>query len=346
MPGFKIHISASTTLGIAYGGAAFTLYDVPAPTAAVATVLCSVSGMLPDLDSGPGRPLHESVCFAAAAVPMMMMDRFRHWGWDNETMILAGAVAYLFIRFVLGELLKKFTVHRGIFHSLPVALIFCEIAFLICTAGDLNLRYFKAGAIAVGFMSHLILDEIWSIDFRHQRLKSSFGTAFKMWSECRWATALAYAIMIGFTVLVLNDPIWESANPEEEQLHKLASRIVTDVDTVERDASQRFPQQNFNQQTARQQSYPPQQGFAPQQSLPPQQNFAPQGYSQPAYQPPVVQQQIAPQQGYQQPSYPPQNYQQPNYPPQGYSPQAVPQQDYQGQVPYQPGQGSGGQFQQ
>ena len=57
--------------------------------------------------------------------------------------------------------------HRGIFHSLPVALIFCEIAFLVCTAGDLNLRYFKAGAIAIGFMSHLILDEIWSIDFRH-----------------------------------------------------------------------------------------------------------------------------------------------------------------------------------
>jgi hypothetical protein len=243
MPGFKIHISASTTLGIAYGGAAFALYDVPAPTAALATVLCSVAGMLPDLDSGPGRPMHESVCFAAAAIPMMMMDRFRYWGWDHESMILAGALIYLFIRFVLYDLMKKFTVHRGIFHSLPVALIFCEFAFLVCTAGDLNLRYFKAGAIAVGFMSHLILDEIWSIDFRHHRLKSSFGTALKMWSECRWATALAYAIMIATTVLVLNDPVWETAAPGEEQLHQIASRIVNGVETVEQDASQNFPQE-------------------------------------------------------------------------------------------------------
>ena len=102
MPGFKIHISASTTLGIVYGGIGFAVFDVPPPTAALATVLCSVSGMLPDLDSGPGRPLHESVCFAAAAIPMMMADRFKHLGWDHESMILAGAMIYLFIRFGLG----------------------------------------------------------------------------------------------------------------------------------------------------------------------------------------------------------------------------------------------------
>ena len=30
--------------------------------------------------------------------------------------------------------------------------------------------------MTTGFMSHLILDEIWSIDFRHMKLKSSWGT--------------------------------------------------------------------------------------------------------------------------------------------------------------------------
>ena len=69
MPGFKIHISASTTIGIAYGGGAFLLYHQPLETCLLATGLCSVSGMLPDLDSGPGRPLRESVTFAAAVVP-------------------------------------------------------------------------------------------------------------------------------------------------------------------------------------------------------------------------------------------------------------------------------------
>ncbi|HEX3658767.1 MAG TPA: metal-dependent hydrolase [Pirellulales bacterium] len=226
MPGFHIHISASTVLGIGYGGLGFVAYGVPPSTAALSTVLCSVSGMLPDLDSGPGRPLHESVCFAAAAIPMMMADRFKHMGWDHESIILAGAVLYLLIRFGLGHLLKKCTVHRGIFHSLPVALIFAEIGFLVCTTGNLDMRYYKAGAIVLGFMSHLILDEIWSVDFKHAKLKSSFGTAIKLWAPCRWATAVAYTIMIITTLLTLNDPIWSTASVGEQELHTVASRVV------------------------------------------------------------------------------------------------------------------------
>lgn len=234
MPGFKIHISASTVLGIGYGAAAATLFDVPLPTAALATTLCSVSGMLPDLDSGPGRPLHESITFAAAALPMMMVDRFRHWGWTHESMILAGAAMYVFIRFVMGHMLKHWTVHRGIFHSFPVALIFTELGFLVCTTGDLKMRYFKAGAIAIGFLSHLILDEIWSVDFKHAKLKSSFGTACKFWAPCWWADAIAYAIMVGTTVLALNDPIWTQAGGEGEQLHEMATSILKDFSAVEK----------------------------------------------------------------------------------------------------------------
>ena len=228
MPGFHIHISASTVLGVAYGGIGCALFDVPPTTAALSTVLCSVSGMLPDLDSGPGRPLHESVCFAAAAIPMMMADRFKQMGWDHESMILGGALIYLFIRFVLGEMLKKCTVHRGIFHSLPVALIFAEVGFLVCTTGTLDMRYYKAGAIVLGFMSHLILDEIWSVDFRHWKLKSSFGTAVKLWAPCHWATAVAYSLMIITTLMALNDPIWGTASLQEQELHAAAQRVVGD----------------------------------------------------------------------------------------------------------------------
>ncbi len=229
MPGFKIHITGSTILGVGYGVGAVALYDVPLPTAALATTLCSVSGMLPDLDSGPGKPLHESVSFAAAAIPMMMADRFKHLGWTHESMILAGALVYLSIRFILYPLLKTWTVHRGIFHSFPVALIFAEIGFLVCTSGDLNMRYYKAGAIVVGFMSHLILDEIWSIDFLHLRLKSSFGTALKFWSDCHWATALAYLIMFATTLMVLHDPIWADSSQEGAELHQMATRVIDNL---------------------------------------------------------------------------------------------------------------------
>jgi membrane-bound metal-dependent hydrolase YbcI (DUF457 family) len=229
MPGFKIHISASTTLGIAYGAGAAIAYDVPLPTCALAATLCSVSGMLPDLDADGGTPLHESVAFAAAAVPVMLDDRFRQWGWTHESIILAGALVYLFIRFVLCHVLQHFTVHRGIFHSLPVALIFTEIAFLVCTTGDINVRYYKAGGVLLGFMSHLILDEIWSIDLRHFRLKSSFGTALKLWSESKIATGMAYLIVAFTTLLVLHDPVWVNVSPEAEEMHVIATRLIDQI---------------------------------------------------------------------------------------------------------------------
>jgi len=66
MAGFKTHIGFSGLLGVGYGGAAFAFYDVPLPTALLAGGLCTVSGMLPDVDSGSGRPLRESMTAARA----------------------------------------------------------------------------------------------------------------------------------------------------------------------------------------------------------------------------------------------------------------------------------------
>ena len=109
----------------------------PGPLA-LAAGLCGVAGMLPDIDSDSGRPLHESLAFAAAVVPMMLLHRLRHWEVPHELLILAGAGAYLLVRFGLGFLLKHCTVHRGMFHSLPAAAIFGEIAFLLAPSDDLG----------------------------------------------------------------------------------------------------------------------------------------------------------------------------------------------------------------
>lgn len=207
MAGFKTHITTSTVLGIGYGAGAHVLYNVPLPTAALAAGLCSVSGMLPDIDSDSGVPLRESLAFAAAIVPMLMLERFRELQFAPESIAIAGAAIYLTIRFGLGGLLKRYTVHRGMFHSLPAALIFGEAAFLICHSEDINLRYYKAGAVVVGVLSHLVLDELWAIHFQRGRLrlKKSFGTAFKVWGDCLWANFSTYAKLGLLSWLVWND---------------------------------------------------------------------------------------------------------------------------------------------
>jgi hypothetical protein len=225
MAGFKTHITTSSVLGVAYGATAAVAYDVPLPACVLAGGLCSVSGMLPDLDSGPGVPLRESLSFAAAVVPMLMIDRLNQLGLAPETIVLIGGALYLLIRFGLGKVLRKWCVHRGMFHSIPALAIVGELVFLISAHEDPMMRAFNAGAVMLGFGSHLVLDEIWSIEFRHGfRLKSSFGTAIKFWGDCWWSNLLTYANLIVLTVMILGDPTISPTAPGDEAAHEVATQ--------------------------------------------------------------------------------------------------------------------------
>ncbi|NIL99066.1 MAG: metal-dependent hydrolase, partial [Planctomycetales bacterium] len=111
MAGFKTHITTSTTLGIAYGGAGLWLLpepggELPLAACVLATGLCSIGGMLPDLDSDSGIPLRETVAFTAAVVPMLLIHRWSHLGLSHEMMVIVGGLIYLLIRFGLFALLK------------------------------------------------------------------------------------------------------------------------------------------------------------------------------------------------------------------------------------------------
>jgi membrane-bound metal-dependent hydrolase YbcI (DUF457 family) len=207
MAGFKTHIATSSTLGAGYAclGA---YYGLPIEAALVAGGLCGIGGMLPDIDSDSGVPVRETMGAAAAVTPMLLVDRFQHLGLNYEQMVLAAGATYFFVRFGVAGLLKRYTVHRGMFHSIPALLIFTGLAFLICGSRNLQLRYFKAGGVFIGALSHLVLDEIYSVQWvgGRWRFKSSFGTALKLWGEDPWGNISCYAKLIGVAVLILSEP--------------------------------------------------------------------------------------------------------------------------------------------
>ena len=233
MAGFKTHITVSSLMGVGYGGTAYLMYGVPWPTCLLAGGLCGVSGMLPDIDSDSGRPLHESMAFAAAVVPMMLLHRFQHWGMSHEMIILAGAGVYLLIRFGLAALLKRYTVHRGMFHSLPAAVIFGEIAFLLASGEDWRLRAFTAGAVVLGYLSHLVLDEIYSVEWSHGlRLKNSFGTALKLFGQGWWPNLSAYLKLAILTAVILFEPQWpQTLSPpgSASSVQQTATRLIDHI---------------------------------------------------------------------------------------------------------------------
>jgi len=208
MANFKTHIGASTLVGIGYG-AAGCVAGTSVSACLVAGGLCSVSGMLPDLDSDSGKPVREMMAFMAAVVPALMLPRFLQMGWGPEQITLAAAAIYLVIRFGVAELFKRYTVHRGMWHSLPATATAGLLAFLIVSGDSVEIRLFKTGAVVLGFLTHLLLDEFWSLGVRRGRLKikKSFGSAIKLWTRrSLWANVSTYGKVIVLIALVICDP--------------------------------------------------------------------------------------------------------------------------------------------
>ncbi len=208
MAGFQTHIATSSLLGVAYGATGHLAYGLPLPSCILAGGLCGIAGMLPDLDSDAGVPLRESVNFTAAIVPLLLLDRFKELGLTNEWVVLLCAGCYLSIRFGLAAILNMATVHRGMFHSLPAAAIAGLVTFLLCRNLHGHIALFKSGAVVVGFLSHLLLDEIYSLEprFGRVRVKKSFGSALKLWGSDMWANVLAYGQLAVLGALVWLEP--------------------------------------------------------------------------------------------------------------------------------------------
>ena len=208
MAGFRTHITTSSVLGVGYTGVGL-LAGLPPESALIAGGLCGIGGMLPDIDSDSGIPFRESMGFAAAIVPLLLLDRFRQFNLNTEQIVLISGAMYLFVRFVLARMLARYTVHRGMFHSLPAVAIFTGVAFLLCDFNNLQLRYFIAGGVFLGVMSHLILDELYAVEWTggRWRFKKSFGTAIKLWSKSTWSNVSTYGKLIVVILLILGEPM-------------------------------------------------------------------------------------------------------------------------------------------
>jgi hypothetical protein len=113
---------------------------------------------------------------------------------------------YVAIRYVASGILQLTCVHRGMFHSLPALVIAAEIAFLAYLNDSTAVRGLMAVGVALGFGSHLVLDEIYSVTWNGGRLqlKSSAGSATKLLGPS-WPVnfvVFGIALTLGYAVLL------------------------------------------------------------------------------------------------------------------------------------------------
>lgn len=199
MAAFREHVIFSTGLGLAYGAAAWSGFHFTPVQSSLAAVMTGVAGMLPDLDLDHGRPAQELFGLLAGVAPLLLVGRvlqLLHLPTDREMVMLGMVVLYFLIRYVVARVVSYFSVHRGMFHSIPALLIAAELAYLSYPSESPRVKFLVAAGVGLGFFSHLLLDEIYSVQIHGVKvgLKKSSGTAMKMFGEAFLPNVFAFAL--------------------------------------------------------------------------------------------------------------------------------------------------------
>ena len=200
MANFTTHIAVGTVVS----GAAATLTlaaDVIAPESLVAVTLAGVIGsVLPDIDlkdSRPGRAFFAglavffSFCVLFAVAPK----------YSIAEMWIAWLGTLVLVRYGLHSAFHHFSYHRGIWHSIVAGLLFWFLTAVLyhrLMGFHEGVAWLAGGFVFVGYLTHLILDEMYSVDVYDVRVKSSFGTALKLYDSKRPGES---AVVAGLAVL-------------------------------------------------------------------------------------------------------------------------------------------------
>jgi hypothetical protein len=217
MASYLGHLTVSSMLGAVAGGFAAWQLHLDWGPVFLGAGLTTLGGLLPDLDSDSGVPVREVFGLAAAAVPLVLFHRIQALGFTVEqTLVLLGGV-YLLIRYGASKVFKRLTVHRGMFHSIPAMLIAGLVVFLLSHGPEVETRLYLASGTMLGFLSHLVLDEIYSIDFMglKVRLNKYAGSALKFTSPSWKATTITYMLLIVLVFVAWLDWAAYATRPRE-----------------------------------------------------------------------------------------------------------------------------------
>ena len=119
---------------------------------------------------------------------------------SSENILAATLISFFLVRYILGYLLAKFTVHRGLWHSIPAAVLCSEITYLLFFDLPVKVRLLYALSVLGGFISHLLLDEMYSVKVLALDTKRSFGTALKFTGPSKLQTFLLYFLIFCSTL--------------------------------------------------------------------------------------------------------------------------------------------------
>lgn len=164
----------------------------------------TIGGILPDVDLQRSYPSRIMFSLMGIFIAFLMI-----FSLENDLSIvelwMVGIGTFVLIRFPVWQLFHRYSTHRGSIHSLAVALLSAlaaaNLSFHLLNKDEFT-AWLTAFFVFLGFILHLVLDEIYSVDFSNRRIKRSFGSALKLldWNKPgKTALILALCLFFWFT---------------------------------------------------------------------------------------------------------------------------------------------------
>jgi membrane-bound metal-dependent hydrolase YbcI (DUF457 family) len=225
MANFPTHIAIGTVVSGAMATVTVAA-DMVAPENVVAVTLAGVLGsILPDIDlkdSRPARAMFSGLAIFFSFAVLFGLDR----KYSIAEMLVLWLGTLVLVRYGGKWVFARLSYHRGVWHSI-LALLFCSfvtaVVFQRLLGRDPGVAWLGALFMGVGFLTHLVLDEIYSVDVMDTRIKASFGTALKLFdyhhlghsAAMALAVALVFAVtppLGGFVETIASRSLWVGLN--------------------------------------------------------------------------------------------------------------------------------------
>ena len=207
MANFNTHLAVASVGSGLCATVALAGHAAPNSYLLTLTMAGTIGGILPDIDlekAIPARMLFSVLGIVTAFIALFTLTE-KH---SIAELWIVWLGAYFVTRYGVYKAFEKRTHHRGIFHS-----ILAGAFFMILTAdifdrvlGQPSAQAWLTGLfVFIGFIIHLALDEIYSVDVEGKVLKKSFGTALKLF-DTRSLTASAVMAVALVAVALVSPP--------------------------------------------------------------------------------------------------------------------------------------------
>lgn len=166
-----------------------------------------IGGVLPDLDSSNSKPVQITFRIFSIFLPFIVILSFI----KDLPLIYIFAIwifCSVLLEYFIFALFLKITRHRGLFHSIPMGVFIGLLLYnslYLFTDTTKNVAFLSGFMLLYGYLVHLLLDEIVSLNALGLKIKKSFGTAMKLYDKNNLiGTVILYLAIFG---LIYMNPI-------------------------------------------------------------------------------------------------------------------------------------------